>query len=61
VYTTAADLTAEDLRGFLAPRLAAFEIPRYVRLVSSPLPRTASGKILKRALREETVRELATS
>lgn len=61
VYTTSPDLTAEDLRGFLAPRLAAFEIPRNVRIVSRPLPRTASGKILKRALREEAVRELATS
>ncbi len=41
------------LREFLAPRLAAFAIPRYLRFADAPLPRTASGKILKRQLREE--------
>ncbi len=48
-----------ELRAFLAPRLARFEIPRYFRFVDSPLPRTASGKILKRQLREEARREFA--
>ncbi len=49
---------AEALRAFLAPRLARFEIPRYVHFADAPLPRTASGKILKRQLREEAVRQL---
>jgi long-chain acyl-CoA synthetase len=51
-------LDAAALRAFLEPRLAAFEIPRYVRFSDGPLPRTASGKILKRQLREEAAREL---
>ena len=34
---------------FLAPRLAKFEIPRYFIFAEEPLPRTASGKILKRS------------
>jgi len=46
------------LRAFLKPRLAAFEIPRYIRVSAAPLPRTASGKILKRQLREEAARAL---
>ena len=49
---------AEALREFLEPRLARFEIPRYLRFAGRPLPRTASGKILKRQLRMEAVSEL---
>lgn len=42
-----------ELRAFLAPRLARFEIPRYFHVSGEPLPRIASGKILKRQLRDE--------
>jgi long-chain acyl-CoA synthetase len=52
-------LRDEDLRAFLEPRLARFEIPRYFRFSGSPLPRTASGKVLKRQLREEALSALA--
>jgi long-chain acyl-CoA synthetase len=48
-------LTAEALRSFLEPRLAGFEIPRTIRFADAPLPRTASGKILKRQLRQEAI------
>ncbi|MEE3329191.1 MAG: class I adenylate-forming enzyme family protein [Myxococcota bacterium] len=51
-------LTQEELMSFLEPRLARFEIPRYVRFSEGPLPRIASGKILKRQLREEALAEL---
>jgi long-chain acyl-CoA synthetase len=46
-------LSEDALRDFLKPRLAGFEIPRYLRFSDTPLPRTASGKILKRQLRDE--------
>jgi long-chain acyl-CoA synthetase len=52
-------LTAEALQSFLAPHLARFEIPRYFRFALEPLPRTASGKILKRELREEALKVMA--
>jgi long-chain acyl-CoA synthetase len=52
VYLQAA-VSEEVLRTFLASRLAAFEIPRYLHFSKGPLPRTASGKILKRQLRDE--------
>jgi long-chain acyl-CoA synthetase len=48
----------DALREFLGEHLARFEIPRYFRLSTEPLPRTASGKILKRELRAEAVRAL---
>ena len=41
-----------DLRAFLQPRLARFEVPRYFDLRTEPLPRTGSGKIYKRRIRE---------
>ncbi len=46
-------LSEEELRAFLAERLAKFKIPTYVWQQQEPLPRTASGKILKRELREQ--------
>ena len=52
-------LDADGLRSFLEAHLARFEVPRYISLVDEPLPRTASGKILKRELREEAVGRLA--
>ncbi|MFI4976687.1 MAG: class I adenylate-forming enzyme family protein [Caulobacterales bacterium] len=43
------------LRAFLHEHLARFEVPRYILPVKAPLPRTASGKILKRQLRDEAL------
>lgn len=42
-----------ELRAFLEPRLARFEIPRYLHVSDEPLPRIASGKLFKRQLRQE--------
>ena len=53
------DCTEADLREFLKTRLSNFAIPRYFDLWREPLPRTGSGKILKRALREEAARAVA--
>ncbi|NIP14136.1 MAG: AMP-binding protein [Pseudomonadales bacterium] len=47
-----------EIREFLAPRLARFEIPRYLTFSTRPLPRTASGKILKRQLKQEAAARL---
>ncbi|HEY9219289.1 MAG TPA: class I adenylate-forming enzyme family protein [Phenylobacterium sp.] len=49
-----------ELRAFLEPRLARFEIPRHFHVSDAPLPRIASGKIFKRQLRDEAARRLAT-
>jgi long-chain acyl-CoA synthetase len=45
-------LDAAELQRFLGERLAKFETPTIVRIVSEQLPRNASGKILKRELRD---------
>jgi len=54
VYGSAA-LDLHALRDFLDTHLARFEVPRYLRASTVPLPRTASGKILKRQLRDDAV------
>ncbi|MEV4648300.1 hypothetical protein [Saccharopolyspora sp. NPDC049357] len=45
-----AELTSEDLRDFLRPRLAKYKIPAHVDVVDQ-LPRTGSGKVQKSRLR----------
>jgi acyl-CoA synthetase (AMP-forming)/AMP-acid ligase II len=44
-----AALTEREIKAFLAPRLAAFKLPRTVRIVDR-LPRNPSGKVVKREL-----------
>ena len=52
---------AEALRAHAAERLARFKVPGVIVFRDSPLPRTATGKVLKRELREEVVRAGAMS
>jgi O-succinylbenzoic acid--CoA ligase len=41
---------AEELRAFCAERLAGFKVPKALELTDAALPRTASGKLLRREL-----------
>ena len=54
-----AELDVDALRAFLHEHLARFEVPRYIHVSPEPLPRTASGKILKRQLRDDVAASLA--
>ncbi len=47
-----ASLDAAELQRFVGERLANFKVPTRVTIVTEQLPRNASGKILKRALRD---------
>lgn len=44
--------TAEHLAGWCRQRLAHYKVPTRWHIVPGPLPRTASGKVVKRAVRE---------
>ena len=46
-----AEASEDDLRGFVAERLAAFKTPVAVRFMRGPLPRNAAGKVLKTELK----------
>jgi fatty-acyl-CoA synthase len=45
-----ASLDADEVRGFVKGNLASYKVPRDVHFVDE-LPRTATGKVLKRELR----------
>ena len=47
-----------ELNQFLSARIAKFKIPRFLHQEDKPLPRTASGKILKREIRNEAEKRL---
>jgi benzoate-CoA ligase len=53
VLTSGAAATPETLRAFVRERLSPHKVPGEVRVVTE-LPRTGSGKIDRRALRELT-------
>jgi fatty-acyl-CoA synthase len=45
--------TPDDIRDFLKPKFASYQIPDDVIFISTPLPKTSTGKFLKTALREQ--------
>ncbi len=51
-------LGLDELRRFLAAHPARFELPQHVVLAKQPLPRTPSGKIFKRPIREMALVEI---
>ncbi len=55
VVKAGSSLDADELRAFLGEKIAGFKIPSVVRMHAAQLPRNASGKILKRTLRDEVV------
>jgi long-chain acyl-CoA synthetase len=46
-----AQVTEEDLRAWVAARLAAFKVPVKILFLSDTLPRNPAGKILKSELK----------
>ncbi len=54
VMREGARVTAEDLQRHCADRLAYFKVPATLELRTAPLPRNASGKVLKRLIIEGT-------
>jgi fatty-acyl-CoA synthase len=47
-----ASLTTDEICAYLSGRIAKFKMPRRIELTDEPLPKTGTGKILKRELRE---------
>jgi long-chain acyl-CoA synthetase len=56
--TEPGEAAAAALRDHVARRLAAFKVPRYVVFRADPLPRTPTGKVLKRDLRVAVLSEV---
>jgi acyl-CoA synthetase (AMP-forming)/AMP-acid ligase II len=51
VVRGAAELSEDDVKRFVKSNLAGYKVPRDVRFVDE-LPRTSTGKVLKRELKE---------
>ena len=51
-------LTADALTAHCAAHMSKHKVPRYVRFFTDPLPRNASGKFLRRELRDALAAEL---
>ncbi|MEM7273131.1 MAG: class I adenylate-forming enzyme family protein [Actinomycetota bacterium] len=51
------ELSEGELQQFIGSRLASFKVPSIVTFVGQSLPRNASGKILKRELRDQMAAE----
>ncbi len=49
------DVTVDELQAHVRQKLAGFKVPTHIELVEARLPRNASGKILKRSIRDEIV------
>ena len=56
-----ATVTTAELQAFTAERLARFKVPSIVLFSAEPLPRNATGKVLKKDLRTSVVDQLAAS
>lgn len=54
-------LDLAELREFLRQHLTHYEVPRYIVRSAGPLPRTPSGKIFKRQIRDEAIAHLAAT
>src|SRR5215208_3708153 len=52
VLRTSSDIEAADLSAHCRTLLAGYKVPREFRIVTEPLPRTASGKLRRALLRE---------
>jgi fatty-acyl-CoA synthase len=60
VPSTGADLTAEDVRAHLRDRVASWWIPERIELMTE-IPKTATGKLSKQALRQRFVDQTSDS
>jgi len=47
-----ATLTADDLVAFCRRSLASYKVPRRIEFYDTDLPKSSSGKVLKKTLRE---------
>jgi long-chain acyl-CoA synthetase len=48
-----AELSAEQVKQYCKTKIASFKVPRHIEFVTEELPKSATGKILKRVLREK--------
>lgn len=53
VLRPGSSLSAEELKQYCKTRIASYKVPRHIEFMTEELPKSGSGKILKRALRDK--------
>jgi long-chain acyl-CoA synthetase len=53
VLRPGSNLSAEELKQFCKTRIASYKVPRHIEFMAEELPKSGSGKILKRVLRDK--------
>ena len=53
VLLPGANLSAEEVKQYCKTRIASYKVPRHIEFMTEELPKSGSGKILKRVLREK--------
>jgi long-chain acyl-CoA synthetase len=59
VYADSSGAAPAEMRKMAAGVLAKYKLPDHIDVVSTPLPRNASGKLLKRELRDYVIKSLS--
>ena len=54
------NISDDELREFCRSRLSDYKVPESLTLSSTPLPRNANGKLLKKDMRDQLLKSLAT-
>ncbi len=48
-----AGVSESELKDYVRGKLAAFKVPGYIDIIQEPLPKNATGKVLKKTIRED--------
>jgi acyl-CoA synthetase (AMP-forming)/AMP-acid ligase II len=59
VATKGQAVTADELTAFVAPLLSDYKVPESYTITTTPLPRNANGKLMKRAMRDQITEQPA--
>jgi len=59
--TPGSTVTEEDIKAFAAKHIAGFKVPVKIEIRTEPLPRNANGKILKRQLKDEFLKNIGVA
>lgn len=57
---TGSRISEEETIAYCQQRLARYKIPKYIKIMQDPLPKSATGKILRRVLKENLEKELGS-
>jgi long-chain acyl-CoA synthetase len=55
-----ATVTEDEIREHVKSKLAPFKVPSRITFATEQLPRSATGKILKRELRDDLVKQIGS-